>query len=320
MTHRIGIIGLGTVGTRFVEQFGLHDAFDVVAGWDPDPTACAAHADDIAIQSDADGVIAAADAVYVATPPLFHRQYVEACVRADVGIFCEKPLGVDVAESRALVDLVNASGLPAGVNFVFSAAPSATGLLDDVRTGSLGEVVRADLRLHFAEWPRAWHAKAQWLQHRDQGGWIREVASHFLFLVGRALGPLAIESSHVVFADGVDGALSEVSATAHLTTASGLELSLAGTSGGTGPDVVDLTVRGTDGASRVWNWYRLQSSDGSEWIDRGAVDPAVSSAAAYAAQLGELSEMLAGRPHTIATFDEALTVQELVERLLESTS
>ncbi len=37
MTHRIGIIGLGTVGARFVEQFNRHDDFELVAAWDPDP-------------------------------------------------------------------------------------------------------------------------------------------------------------------------------------------------------------------------------------------------------------------------------------------
>ena len=40
MAHRVGIIGLGTVGSRFVEQFARHEAFDLVAAWDPDAEAC----------------------------------------------------------------------------------------------------------------------------------------------------------------------------------------------------------------------------------------------------------------------------------------
>lgn len=317
-THRIGIIGLGTVGSRFVEQFNLHDDFELVAAWDPDPSACAAHADVVAIVADADAVIAAADAVYVAVPPLFHQEYVEACVAAEVGVFCEKPLGVDVAQSRALVDLVATSGVPAGVNFVFSAAPPAIQLLDMIDDGALGEVVRGDLRLHFAEWPRAWHAKAQWLRLRDQGGWMREVTSHFVFLAVRALGPLTLKNAHVDYPDGPDGELCEVAATAHLRSADGTVLTIIGTSGGAGTDVVDLTIRGTERSARVWDWYRLQSTDGNEWVDKTDNDRAQLGADAYAAQLGQLSNMLSGEPHTIATFAEALAVQELVEAMLDS--
>ena len=33
-THQVGIIGLGTVGARFVEQFNLHERFELSACWD----------------------------------------------------------------------------------------------------------------------------------------------------------------------------------------------------------------------------------------------------------------------------------------------
>ena len=319
MTHRIGIIGLGTVGARFVDQFNLHDDFDLVAAWDPDTDACAAHRDNVAIVDDAAAVIALADAVYIAVPPLFHREYVEACVAADVGVFCEKPLGIDVTESRALVDLVAASGLPAGVNFVFSAAPSAVELAERIKQGAIGDIIRGDLRLHFAEWPRAWHAKAQWLKLRDQGGWIREVMSHFLFVASRVLGPLTLDNAIVTFPDGADGGLCEIDALARLSAPSGTPLVMIGTSEGVGPDVVDLTIRGTTGSLRLVDWYHLQSSDGGDWQHLLGTDRAELGANAYAGQLGELSKMLSGGPHSIATFPEALAVQELVEQMLACT-
>jgi predicted dehydrogenase len=316
VVHRIGIIGLGTVGARFVDQFNLHDDFDLVAAWDPDRDACAAHRDSVAIVDDAASVIALADAVYIAVPPLFHREYVEACVAAGVGVFCEKPLGIDVTQSRALVELVAASGVPAGVNFVFSAAPSAVELAERTKQGAIGDIIRGDLRLHFAEWPRAWHAKAQWLKLRDQGGWIREVVSHFLFVANRVLGPLTLDHAIVTFPDGADGQLSEIDALARLSAPSGTPLVLIGTGEGIGPDVVDLTIRGTTGSLRLVDWYHLQSSDGGDWQHLLGTDRAELGANAYGRQLGELSKMLSGEPHSIATFAEALAVQELVEQML----
>ena len=315
MPHRIGIIGLGTVGSRFVEQFTAHPDFEVVAAWDADPDACATHANSVRIADDALEVVEEADAVYIAVPPLFHREYVDACVRAGTGIFCEKPLGVDLDESRAMVQLVEQSGLPAAVNFVVGSAPSAVQLAADVEAGRLGEIVRADLRLHFAEWPRAWHSKAQWLRFRDQGGWLREVASHFLFLARRALGPIELGAASVTFEDGVDGHLCEIDATARFTSSTA-PLVMIGTSGGVGPDVVDLTIRGTHGSERIVDWYRLQSTTGGEWADRLGTDRAQLGSVAYAAQLGQLSLLLDGSANSLATFADALAVQELIEATL----
>lgn len=315
MTHRVGIIGLGTVGSRFVEQFNLHDDFELVAAWDPDAVACSRHADQAAIVPHADAVIAASDVVYIAVPPLFHRDYVERCVAGRVAIFCEKPLGIDLTESRTLVDLVESSGLAAGVNFVFSAAPAATALVDITAGGELGDIAHSDLRLHFAEWPRAWHAKAQWLRLRDQGGWAREVLSHFLFLAQRALGPLSLDYASVTFPDGPDGELCETDAIARFSSRNG-PVVLMGTVGGAGADVVDFTVRGTHRAVRLWDWYRLQEADDGVWSDLLGNNRVELGADAYAGQLGELDALVAGRPSQLATFREALEVQELVEAVL----
>ena len=315
MTHRVGIIGLGTVGARFVEQFNHHTDFDLVAAWDPDAAACATHAADVKIVADAASVVSAADAVYIAVPPLFHGTYVEQCVNARVAIFCEKPLGINVQESRRLVDLVDSSGLPAGVNFVFSAAPSAVELQRRVASGEIGQIVRGDLRLHFAEWPRAWHAKAQWLRLRDQGGWVREVASHFVFIAQRMLGPLSMDTSMITYLDGPTGTLCETDALARMT-GSKAPLVMIGTSEGAGPDMNDLTIRGTAGSLRIWDWYRLQHATKGEWNDVLGTDRAQLGADAYAAQLDELSKLLDGTPSNIATFAESLAVQVLVEAML----
>ena len=319
MTHRVGIIGLGTVGARFVEQFNHHTDFDLVAAWDPDAAACAIHAADVKIVADAASVVSAADAVYIAVPPLFHSAYVEQCINAQVAIFCEKPLGINVQESRRLVDLVDSSGLPAGVNFVFSAAPSAVELQRRVASGEIGQIVRGDLRLHFAEWPRAWHAKAQWLRLRDQGGWVREVASHFVFIAQRMLGPLSMDTSMITYLDGPTGTLCETDALARMT-GSKAPLVMIGTSEGAGPDMNDLTIRGTAGSLRIWDWYRLQHATKGEWNDVLGTDRAQLGADAYAAQLDELSKLLDGTPSNIATFAESLAVQVLVEAMLGGAS
>ena len=152
---------------------------------------------------------------------------------------------------------------------------------------------------------------------RDQGGWVREVVSHFIFLADRLLGPLALENCHVQYEDGPNGSLSEQTALAVFSSQT-VPLTLAGTSRGQGPDVVDLTLRGTDGSLRVWDWYRLQAADTNDWVDIFPATREQLGVDAYSAQLHQIERMVNGDYHTIATFDEALRVQELVESLLSS--
>ena len=315
MVHKVGVIGLGTVGSRFVEQFASHQAFEVVGAWDISPEACALHDSKVKICNRPEEVVASADLVYIAVPPLHHEQYVWECVSQKTAIFCEKPLGIDLEKSKELVDAVSGSEIPAGVNFVFSSAPSAIEMQSRLADHELGKIIRVDLRLHFAKWPRLWHENAQWLKLRDQGGWTREVASHFFFLICRVFGRLNLEAGFVRYEDGPLGTLCEDAAMATFSTSS-FPVMFTGSSNGSGPDIVELTIRGSDGALRIWDWYRLQEATFSEWKDLFPQSREQLGTEAYSQQLDQLDLMMRGLPHEIATFSEALQVQEYVETLL----
>ncbi|MEM9611122.1 MAG: gfo/Idh/MocA family oxidoreductase [Actinomycetota bacterium] len=235
-------------------------------------------------------------------------------VAARKALLCEKPLGVEDAESVAMVERVAGSNKGAAVNFVFAAAPAAVALLDDVRSTDT-TLVGVDLTVHFERWPRPWQAGATWLRDRDQGGWTREVVSHFVFLAQRLLGPLTIEHRAVGFPD--DGS-TERWLTAELD-GGGVPVRISGSSDTAGPDEVELTVRGVDRSWRLTNWYGYSIADaGGPWRP-GLSDAAASGPAAYAAQLGQLAALVEGRPNTLATFGEALEVQRIIEAMLVDT-
>lgn len=311
--HGVAVVGLGTVGLRYVEQFQLDDRFVVVGGFDSTHTASetARQRLGIEISATAQELIAdpRVDVVYVAVPPVHHGFYVDQVVAAGAALLCEKPLGVDEAESAAMVDRV--AGTAAAVNFVFGAAPAAIALLDDVRASGTS-LLGVDLRVHFERWPRPWQAGAGWLRDRDQGGWTREVVSHFVFLAQRLLGPLTIERSSVRFPD--DGT-SERWLAAELS-GGGVPMRIAGSSDAAGADEVELTVRGADRSWRLTNWYGYAVADAGEPWRPGLDAETASGPAAYAAQLGQLAALVEGRPHTLATFSEALDVQRVVEALV----
>ena len=77
-------------------------------------------------------------------------------------------------------------------------------------------VERLEIEVAFRAWPRPWQQDAAaWLDARGEGGFTREVVSHFLFLTRRLLGPLALVEAAVSYPPG-DAA--ETSIRARLTS------------------------------------------------------------------------------------------------------
>ena len=206
MTYRVGIIGFGIMGQRMASNMALHDAFDVVSIFDPQQSL-----PDLPYANSAEGLIADPDLdlVYIACPPEYHADYAIAAAKAGKPVFCEKPLGVDVAESQKLVETIERMGARNAVNFSFAASPARAFLRSFLADGGFGTIDAIDIRLHFATWPRDWQAAATWLGKRLQGGYVREVLSHFIYLTESVFGPLTLEQAMTRYPDGPGGAAAE---------------------------------------------------------------------------------------------------------------
>jgi predicted dehydrogenase len=317
MTYSIGIIGLGTIGQRMLSNTAGNDEFRVTIGWDPDDSVCAEAAEawpGLVIAEDAGAVIenSDADVVYIACPPVHHKGYVDDCLRAGKAFLCEKPLAVDLDEAAGMAAAVKTAGATAAVNFVHASSAAVDALAQALASGRTGTPLRIDLRIHFARWPRDWQLRADWLRYREQGGFVREVVSHFVFLTQRLLGELELIDSSVGYPD--DAELCETHAMA-LLDAGGIPVTVAATAGGVGPDLVEYTLWGDRRSYRISDWFDLFDSDGGAWQP---VLPEIADARAAAMQhqLANLARLLSGSDHTMASFDEALAVQQLVETML----
>ena len=138
-TYSIGVIGLGIMGRRMIANVIKHFRLAISGAWDPDSRACAdaaAETPDLAIMADADAVIARADLIYVATPPLWHREYADRAMVAEKPLYCEKPLGIDVESSRDLVATLDNSYTPNVVNFIQASSRAVTLTKERVDNGA----------------------------------------------------------------------------------------------------------------------------------------------------------------------------------------
>lgn len=314
MSKRIGlgIIGLGAMGTELLEAAASHDDFKVVLCADVNEAAVARERrkySGIDFTTEPEAVVAAEnlDAVYIATPPRFHAAYAMAAMRAGKAVFCEKPLAVDLAEGEAMADLARTTGLANAVNFALADRHATLEIERAFSAGELGRVGSVEIRLAFPQWPRAFQADASWLAGRAEGGFVREVFSHFAYLTDRFIGELEPVFVSLDLPQG--GEACEISAFG-LFRAGGVPVRVFGQAGLAVPESYEWTIAGSRRAYRLRNWGELQVSDGESWQN---VALSGERGSEYT-RLSAFARAIRGEPQTnLADFAAGLRVQRAVE-------
>jgi predicted dehydrogenase len=306
---RLGVVGLGAMGAEMLETAVKHPDFRVTHAADLDRHALdrlsLAHPD-VSFGTDPSAVVEAGlDAVYVATPPSSHAALAVRALDTGKAVFSEKPLAISLADGRRMRDAAARTGLANAVNFALSDRLAVLELERRLRGGAAGTVRGVDIRLRFPRWPRDFQSAATWVAGREQGGFVREVLSHFVYLTGRLLGPLRPE--HV----GVDLPEHGSEIAAHgLLRAGGTPVHVSGVAGPAGPETYAWTLWGTRRSYQLRDWDRLFVSDGGEWTP-------VSLEGERGTEFTRLSlfaeAIRGGTPDNLADFDTALRVQEVVE-------
>ena len=196
-TYGVGILGLGVIGRIIGEEFMASPRFDVVAAFDPavasDPTYPMRSS---AIEVAGDPRV---DCLYVATPPGLHAEGVHLAIATRKPVLCEKPLAPTPEEADQLAAAVREAGIDAVVNFGFAPTRIASALAAALNERRFGRPMSARLVVRIREWPQPWQAAAgTWLTSPEQGGFTREVLTHFVALADRLFGPGVVERSEVV--------------------------------------------------------------------------------------------------------------------------
>ncbi len=320
---RFGTIGFGIMGERLLRAALAHDrsALAIAGAWDPSPEAMerlARELPEVRRFATLDGLLAASDAVHIASPPVFHLQQLEMTAAAGVAALCEKPLAVDVAAARATLDRVAAKNARAAVNFPFTSSFAVDQIAAWRAAGSIGAPKRLTIMAAFAQWPRPWQmAAAGWLSKRADGGFTREVLSHFVFLTIRQLGVPKLIEAKATFPAG-DGAETAISATLE---AGGVPIALTGRVGGTELADHNLWVlEGEKGQARLRDWAIAEhlQADG-QWVSPiDATSNEEMRPLVLKRQLDKVIAMARGERHSLATLEEALAVQTIVEAMLKA--
>ena len=159
---RLGLLGCGNRGTHVSTSFAQNTAAQVVALADifsDQLEAGRAHFDALnaslghpAIDSNllfhgphayeqlagSQGI----DLLQISTPPFFHVQHLEAAVAAGKHVYCEKPVGIDVAQTRQALEIAKRVKPTQSVDVGFQcrSAPPIAAIAQKIQAGALGKI------------------------------------------------------------------------------------------------------------------------------------------------------------------------------------
>ncbi len=315
----IGIVSLGVMGQRMLGRLAEHPRTRPLLAWDPNPAVVEEvrkRYPDLRIAADAAEVIAAPGlaCLYIASPPANHLDYANAAFDAGLAVFCEKPLTVDFAAGRRTIARIAAENRRAAVNYSLATSPGLAAMRTAVADGSIGEAQRIEIELAFERWPRPWQAAAgRWLSERVEGGFSREVLSHFIFALQRVFGQATVESSQPDYP--ADGVSAETGLKARLSLG-GLPLTVDARVGGGLPDSNRLSLIGSRGTVELHDWFGVRRRQG-EGAWQPQETPQANREIGQKSQLDQLLAMIEGKEHSLPSFAEALAVQETIEALLK---
>lgn len=182
---RVGILGFGRIGAEHAGWIASSGGCEVSAVFDPTPArAEIARGRGLPVVGNLDALFDACDAVLVATPTSFHREHALAALAAGRHVMDEKPLALDLAGSREVVESAERVGRVLSVFHCRRWDADFLAVRELVASGRLGRVFNVESRLgQFAscvgpaarEWRPEWRNEAAF-----GGGGLYDWGSHFL--------------------------------------------------------------------------------------------------------------------------------------------
>lgn len=139
------------------------------------------------------------DAVYIATPPAFHKEYALAVARAGKPVYVEKPLALTFADCREMLAACEAAGVPLFVAYYRRALPRFLKVKELLDAGAIGDVRLVQVTHYAAPSEHDWRKETQpWRVDPAVagGGYFYDLACHTLDLLDFLLGPIVRASGH----------------------------------------------------------------------------------------------------------------------------
>jgi predicted dehydrogenase len=128
------------------------------------------------------------DAVVIATPNKFHRELILEALANGCHVLCEKPLGLDYAETVQIYNAARAAGVVHMMAFTYRFVPGMNFLRHLVQSGELGEIRHARFQ-RLQDWGEF---AIGWRQYKEMAGSgeLGDMGIHRIDFAQDLLGPI----------------------------------------------------------------------------------------------------------------------------------
>jgi predicted dehydrogenase len=312
---RFALIGAGAIAQSYVAVFsGLRNAA-VVGVADPQLPRARAVAEALhcrAFPSHTELVDeVACDAALICTPPAAHVEVGLDLLALGIPVLCEKPLALDLASARKLVNAAANAGVPLTMAAKFRYVDDAIRAKSIVESGSLGEIVLFDnVFASHAPMAHRWNADPA----ISGGGVLIDHGTHSVDIARYFLGSI----TEVMAVEGKRVQDVPVEDTAQL-----LVRSAGGVCG-----TIDLSwsidmqadryvsIYGSEGTINVgWHQSKYRPRSGPDWIKFGNGYDKIK---AMRAQVANFSAALQGREELLITAEDAVASVAVIEAAYSS--
>jgi predicted dehydrogenase len=168
---RLGFVGAGWIGRKRLDAIAESGVAEVAGVADPAVEGALTSLEEL-LDGELDGVV-------IATPSALHAEQAVAALERGLAVFCQKPLALDAAAARQVVDAARAGDRLLAVDFCYRFTEAARCVKRLADAGELGDVLAVDLVFHNAYGPdKPWFSEPE----LSGGGCVIDVGIHLVDL------------------------------------------------------------------------------------------------------------------------------------------
>jgi predicted dehydrogenase len=307
---RIGLIGAGGIAQAYAQALERSTRARLVAVADVRPEAARSLAEAFGCASFESHTALAAkggvDAVVVCTPPDSHPEICIQFLEQKIAVLCEKPLSIDAASARAMIEAGRRGGVKFTMASKFRYAEDVVRAKAIVSSGILGEIILFENAFTSrVDMTSRWNSRAE----ISGGGVLIDNGTHSVDIVRYFLGPIAdvqcvegkrsqglpVEETVRIFVRSVAGVLGSID----LSWSINKELESY------------INIYGSHGTISVgWKQSKYRQSSGRDWVVFGKGYDKVQ---AFTAQIDNFAGAIRGEEALLITAEDALASVEVVE-------
>ncbi|RXI99814.1 gfo/Idh/MocA family oxidoreductase [Anaerobacillus alkaliphilus] len=313
---RVGIIGLGAIGEGMTQVFTEHQSTEVVAVCDVVEERARQRATDLGNifwTTNYQELVnhPELDLVYVAVPPVLHYPIVMDLLKTKKHILCEKPLANSLSEAKEMLEKAEEAGIVHAIHFPLSYINNMKELTARMESGYLGKLRRIELEMRFPEWPRKWQ-KNDWIASREQGGFVFEVAGHFVQIIQQLFGKITPIETELEYPE--DPTSCEIGILAKLKLEDGTPILINGISQipGLQEQSISLTMYGTKGTLSLVDLVKLYGGQLGQEFAEITIEKDMSFWEEF---INQLVNAIEGKPSSMIDFHQGYEVQLILEAL-----